>query len=103
MPQQQQRPSPLSRHDERPLAPPFPNGSCGGTVITLPRTKLFGPVESENSFLNLNLGPFSSLENVVLPPRDVKVWLPKEYHSPEYRNTRFPILYCHDGQNGELA
>jgi len=94
---QQSRPNPLSHHyDDRPLAPPFPNGSCGGTVVTLPRRDLF-PGQSDENLLFIN--PFSSLENVVLPPRDVKVWLPKEYHSSEYRNERFPILYCHDGQN----
>jgi len=91
-----QQPS-LSHKIERPLAPPFPNGSCGGTVVTLPRRDLFPG--SDNPFLNVNLDPFSSLENVVLPPRDIQVWLPREYHSSEYRNQRFPILYCHDGQN----
>lgn len=101
----QRRPSSLSRHDERPLVPPFPNGSNGGTVVTLPRRELFHNrgeegVNDDLSFLNLNLGnPFSSLEHVVLPPRDVKVWLPREYHSPKHRRQCFPILYCHDGQN----
>ena len=90
-------------HVERPLEPPFPNGPCKGKVITLPRVDLFpGQEVSGNPFLNLNLNPFSSLENVVLPPRDVKVWVPKEYHSSEYRHQRFPVLYCHDGQTGEL-
>jgi hypothetical protein len=104
----QQRPNAwTSYHVERPLAPPFPNGPCGGKVITLPRVDIFpGQVVSGisgNPFLNLNLNPFSSLENVVLPPRDVKVWLPKEYHFSEYRHQRFPVLYCHDGQTGELS
>jgi len=35
----------------------------------------------------------------VIAPRDVKVWLPSEYHSPENRMKRFSVLYCHDGQN----
>ena len=89
-------------HVERPLAPPFPNGACGGTVVHLPQKDIF-PLQAGNSnpFLNLlNLDPLSSFENVVLPPRDVKVWLPREYHS-EHSNRRFPILYCHDGQNGK--
>eukprot|EP00581_Thalassiosira_minuscula_P032831 CAMPEP_0183761752 /NCGR_PEP_ID=MMETSP0739-20130205/8632_1 /TAXON_ID=385413 /ORGANISM="Thalassiosira miniscula, Strain CCMP1093" /LENGTH=454 /DNA_ID=CAMNT_0025999949 /DNA_START=42 /DNA_END=1406 /DNA_ORIENTATION=+ len=103
------RPTRLGHHNERPLAPPFPNGSCGGTIITLPRRELFPGQGSESMgigdipFLNnLNLdtlNPLSSLENAVLPPRDVKVWLPREYHAPEYRTHDFPILYCHDGQN----
>jgi hypothetical protein len=96
-----------SYHVERPLAAPFPNGPCGGQVITLPRVDLFPgqEVSGNNPFFNLNqLNPFTSLvENVVLPPRDVKVWLPKEYHSSEYRHQRFPVLYCHDGQTGELS
>lgn len=85
-------------HDERPLTPPFPNGPCDGTVITLPRRDLFpGQSDSNNLLPNLRINPFSSLENVVLPPRDVKVWLPQMYH--QNRNQRFPVLYCHDGQN----
>lgn len=34
----------------------------------------------------------------VLPSRDIQVWLPADYDllSP---NTKFPVLYCHDGQN----
>ncbi len=85
--QQQQRPS--SFHVERPLLPPFPNGPCDGTVITIPRKDLF-PSQRLVS---------SSYENAILPPRDVKVWLPREYHT---NDKRFPVLYCHDGQNGEL-
>ena len=81
-------------HVDRPLAPPFPNGSCGGTVITLPRD-LYGRQRSDDNnlpFLNFNLDPLSSFGNLVLPPRDVKVWLPKEYHLPEYRYHNFPVL-----------
>jgi hypothetical protein len=91
-------------HVDRPLAPPFPNGACGGTVVTLPRKHLFPGQDgrsNNNPFLNLiNIDPLSSFENVVLPPRDVKVWLPREYS--EHSKRRFPILYCHDGQNGKL-
>jgi hypothetical protein len=89
---------------ERPLAPPFPNGPCGGKVVTLPRGDLFSrQKESGNPLLNFNRNPFSSFENAVLPPRDIKVWLPKEYHSSEYSRRRFPVLYCHDGQTGEFS
>ena len=35
----------------------------------------------------------------MLPPRNIKVWLPAEYHKPEFRTHQFPVLYCHDGQN----
>lgn len=80
--------------DSRPLMPPFPNGLCGGSVITLPRGKLLYS-SAKRSPLNL----FSTIENIILPPRDVKVWLPAQYHQPEFRSHRFPVLYCHDGQN----
>ena len=80
---------PSSFHVERPLLPPFPNGPCDGTVITIPQKDLF-PSQRLAS---------SSYENAILPPRDVKVWLPREYHT---NDKRFPVLYCHDGQNGEL-
>lgn len=40
-----------------------------------------------------------SLNDVVLPSRDVRVWLPEEYNQNEYSQHSFPVLYCHDGQN----
>ena len=95
---------------ERPLLPPFPNGPCGGTVVTVQRKDLFPGQNNDNSILptplNLNNPFFSStsldsIKSAVLQPRDVKVWLPKEYHLEEYRHRHFPLLYCHDGQNGE--
>ena len=103
-PMSQQRSNAWTGYDiERPLAPPFPNGPCGGKVVTLPRSDLFSrQKESGNPLFNFNLSPFSSLENAVIPPRDIKVWLPKEYHSSEYSSQRFPVLYCHDGQTGEF-
>ena len=68
-----------------PLAPPFPNGPCGGTVVTIPSKDTFGT------------GPLNA-NRILLPPRDILVWLPPEYdHTPD--DTRFPVLYCHDGQN----
>jgi predicted alpha/beta superfamily hydrolase len=78
--------------DSRPLLPPFPNGLCGGNVVALPRDELYS---TKSSPFNL----FSSFENIILPPRDVKVWMPAEYHKPEFRTHQFPVLYCHDGQN----
>lgn len=69
----------------RPLAAPFPNGCCNGSVLTIPRAELYS-------------GGFS-LNDVVLPSRDVRVWLPEEYNQNEYSQHSFPVLYCHDGQN----
>ena len=89
---QQQRSFSTKSIVDRPLAPPFPNGSCGGTIITLPRDLYGRQIRSDNNlpFLNFNLE--SSFGNLVLPPRDVKVWLPKEYHLPEYPYHNFPVL-----------
>ena len=78
--------------DSRPLLPPFPNGVCSGKVVTLPSDDLYSAKGSP-------FNPLSSLENILLPPRDVKVWMPAEYNKPEFRSHRFPVLYCHDGQN----
>lgn len=65
----------------RRLSPPFPNGPCGGKLVTLPKEDTYGISErlSGNTFL--------------LPPRDISVWLPPDYH------TQHPVLYTHDGQN----
>mmetsp|Transcript_26692 Transcript_26692/g.43381 ORF Transcript_26692/g.43381 Transcript_26692/m.43381 type:complete len:359 (+) Transcript_26692:94-1170(+) len=78
--------------DSRPLLPPFPNGVCSGSVVTIPQDELYS---TRSSPFNL----FSSIENIMLPPRNIKVWMPAEYHKPEFRTHRFPVLYCHDGQN----
>jgi hypothetical protein len=69
----------------RPLQPPFPNGPCGGTLLTISSDFTF----DVDSRLNGN--------RILLPPRDITVWLPPEYNDDEF--TRFPTLYCHDGQN----
>ena len=108
---EQRRPSSSSSsyHVERPLSPPFPNGPCDGTVINIPQQDLFPSQRRARSnsnngilpFLNNNWDLSSSYENAILPPRDVKVWLPREYQSNENHSLRFPVLYCHDGQNGE--
>lgn len=83
--------------DSRPLMPPFPNGLCGGSVVTLPKEELYSATKKSGS------SPFNLLsttvENILLPPRDIKVWMPAEYHKEEFRTHQFPILYCHDGQN----
>lgn len=100
-----------SFHVERPLSPPFPNGPCDGTVITIPQQDLFPSQRRRASSSSSSSRGFpffnnwddlaSSYEDAILPPRDVKVWFPREYHSYENHSLRFPVLYCHDGQNGE--
>jgi predicted alpha/beta superfamily hydrolase len=69
----------------RPLSPPFPNGLNGGTIISLP--------PSEHYILDEKF----SDNQLLLPHRDIDVWLPPDYQ--KYPNMRFPVLYCHDGQN----
>ena len=79
--------------------PPFPDGPCGGRLVTIPGEKLY---EKDSSFFNINaLNPFTTRDDVKLPKRDVSVWLPAEYDMKEFEGEDFPILYCHDGQNGE--
>ena len=71
---------------ERPLSPPFPDGPCGGQIVTLQEADLSPTSKGWRSFL--------------LPPRPVHVWLPPGY-DPQRQNTtvQYPTLYCHDGQN----
>ncbi len=70
---------------QRQLAPPFPDGLCNGRLITLP--------PSEHYLLDKNL----SGNTLLLPPRDIQVWLPPDYD--KFPAMKFPVLYCHDGQN----
>ena len=71
----------------RPLEPPFPNGPCGGTVLTIPPEETFG--------IDVNLATVNIGGDFILPPRPLKVWLP-----PDYQNaSQHPTLYVHDGQN----
>jgi len=70
----------------RPLAPPFPNGLCGGRLVTLPPSQHY---EVANRQITSN--------SLVLPPRDITVWLPPDYD--KHPDMKFPVLYCHDGQN----
>jgi len=71
----------------RPLAPPFPDGPNGGRVVTIP------PEETYSIDVKL------SGNNVMLPPRNIDVWLPKEYDQEDHLEVDFPILFCHDGNN----
>ena len=70
---------------QRPLTPPFPDGLCNGRLVTLP--------PSDHYQLDANL----SGNTILLPPRDITVWLPPHYD--QYPTMKFPVLYCHDGQN----
>lgn len=72
---------------ERPLAPPFPNGPCGGRVVSIP------PKETYSIDVKL------SGNTVMLPPRTIDVWLPREYDEEAYVDQDFPLLFCHDGNN----
>jgi len=69
----------LQNERRRQLEPPFPDGLCGGKLISLSQEEIFGV--NTNSFL--------------LPPRPIEVWLPPGYNAA----SRYPVLYCHDGQN----
>ena len=69
------------------LEPPFPNGLCGGAIITVPPEETFG---IDVNLANINLGG-----SLVLPPRELRVWLPPDYQEGD----RHPTLYVHDGQN----
>lgn len=74
------------------LEPPFPNGLCGGTVISIPPEDTFG---IDVNLANINLGG-----NLILPPRTLKVWLPPGYYdNSSSPSRRHPTLYVHDGQN----
>lgn len=70
---------------DRPLSPPFPNGLNGGSIITLP--------PSEHFMLDEKFAD----NQLILPHRDIHVWLPSDYY--KYPDMKFPVLYCHDGQN----
>lgn len=72
---------------DRPLAPPFPDGLNGGRLVTIP--------PEEFSALDVKL----SSNTVVLPPRPIDVWLPREYDDEIFADHKFPVLFCHDGQN----
>lgn len=71
----------------KPLQPPFPNGCCGGTVVTLPPEDTFA--------IDTNLNG----NTLLLPPRPIQVWLPPDYYSSGDKRRRHPVLFCHDGQN----
>ncbi len=49
------------------------------------------------------IGTIESVDNFVLDndllPRKILVWLPKDYYSKRKLNTRYNVIYMHDGQN----
>jgi enterochelin esterase-like enzyme len=76
------------RQRRRQIAPPFPDGPCGGKVITIPPQDTFG---IDVKLSNINIGG-----DLILPPRSIKVWVPPKYKESEGKH---PVLYVHDGQN----
>jgi enterochelin esterase-like enzyme len=71
------------REPTRKLTYPFPNGICGGTVVTIP--------PSDTYAIDVDLAG----NTLFLTPRPIDVWLPPNYSD----QARYPVLYCHDGQN----
>lgn len=74
----------------------FGDGPCEGSLCELPDYK-FSPfrVHLEEKGL-LDLGRMAA-SAVAPPPRPVSVWLPPGYD--DSTKSRYPVLYCHDGQN----
>ena len=66
---------------------PFPDGPCGGSIVTLDI-----PIDKKVSSSSLFTNDF------FFPSRSIQIWLPPEYHTMG-NEKRFPVLYCHDGQN----
>jgi enterochelin esterase-like enzyme len=69
----------------RPLTPPFPDGPCGGQLVTLDPSFTFD--------VDVRLAG----NTVLLPRRPIQVWLPPGYNPTSTK--KYPTLYCHDGQN----
>lgn len=70
----------------RKLMPPFPDGPCGGEMVTL------------DPSLTFDIDVRLSGNTLLLPPRPIHVWLPPGY-DPNKQPSGYPTLYCHDGQN----
>lgn len=49
------------------------------------------------------IGTLESIDDFILEkdllPRKILVWLPKDYYSSRKENTKYNVLYMHDGQN----
>jgi len=63
----------------RALKPPFPNGPCGGTIVTLSSDITYKKVDT-------NIG------GVLLPPRDINVWLPPRYDEYTYAKKKVSCI-----------
>ena len=95
---------------KRELSPPFPNGSCGGHLITITHEDLTATrgtgtdTTTTSSTTTTTKNPISSLFNdIILPPRDIQVWLPPNYYddndNDKQERRQHPVLYVHDGEN----
>lgn len=82
--QNQNQQVPRRETPHREFKPPFPDGLCGGTIVTLPPEETYA--------LDKDLAGNEWL----LPSRPIPVWLPPGYGQSGYRH---PVIYCHDGQN----
>lgn len=67
---------------QRPLAPPFPDGLNNGRLVTLP--------PSEHYLLDSNL----SGNTLLLPPRDIQVWLPPGMSSSKLEINMTTFTQC---------
>lgn len=57
----------------------FANGVCGGRLVSI-------------------AGLFRR-QSLLLPDRDITVWLPPSYDDPMFHHQYYSVIYCHDGQN----
>jgi len=76
----------------------FGSGPCDGTLVDLRHSS----EHFEQAVLDrLRVPKFvKGAAHFLAPvPRNVTIWLPPGYHDAKYEDVRFPVLYCHDGQN----
>jgi len=66
------------------ITSPFPNGLCGGTLTTLSSKDTYEKFGTQSIFLQT---------------QNIQVWLPPSYNTKEKLDYKYPVLYCHDGQN----
>ena len=94
------------------VAPPFPNGPCGGTVIKLPSPPPPTTTTTSPSSLQPQPSVSSSLLNnaifgeIILQPKEIVVWLPPDYQidyqeeeqqEQQQEQQQRSVLYVHDG------